>query len=318
MRILANTKDMPREEWLAWRKKGIGGSDAGAICGLNPYATPYTVWADKTGRLPEKEDTESMRQGRDLEEYVARRFCEYTGKKVRRKNATIQHENIPYMLANIDREVIGEHAGLECKTTSIMNLRKFRNGEFPDQYYVQCIHYLAVTGWDRWYLAVLILNQGFYVFTIERDEEEIRALIEAEQEFWKTYIVPDKAPPVDGHMATGEAIDKIFKGSGGCCELLSDDKLLENLQSLKKARQQLNTEIRKLEQALKSELGEYETGYCGRYEVRWRRSKRASVSRELLLKRYPKIDLSKVMKISDIRRFAVIDRKESDKRNAVD
>lgn len=85
-RTLAKTKDLDYETWLKYRKLGIGGSDAGAICGLNPYVSPIAVYIDKTiDEIPMK-DNESMRQGRDLEQYVADRFTEVTGKRVRRDN----------------------------------------------------------------------------------------------------------------------------------------------------------------------------------------------------------------------------------------
>ncbi len=303
-RILAYTKDMPREVWLACRRRGIGGSDAAAIVGLNHYVTPYSLWADKTGRLPDREDNEAMRQGRDLEDYVARRFEEQEGKKVRRRNVMFQHDEHDFILADIDREVVGEQAGLECKTTSVLNLRKFKNGEFPDEYYVQCVHYLAATGWKKWYLAVLVLNQGFYVYGINRDEAEIAALVAAEKEFWETHIVPDVAPAVDGYVATGKAIDKIFSDAGGECELIGDTAI-RNYLALKDALRQIRQEMRKAEQQIKIELGECETGYCGGYTVKWRKYTKASVSKEMLKKRYPKIDLSKVMKTAEFRRFSV-------------
>ena len=104
---------MDRAKWLEDRRKSIGGSDAAAIIRLNPYATPYMVWADKTGRLPEQEDNEAMRQGRDLEDYVASRWMEKTGKKVRKRNGIIRNPKYPFAHANIDRWVIGENAGLE-------------------------------------------------------------------------------------------------------------------------------------------------------------------------------------------------------------
>lgn len=86
---------LTREEWLAERRKGIGGSDAAAIIGMNHYVTPYMLWADKTGQLPEQEDNEAMRQGRDLEQYVADRFIEATGKRVRRHTAIIRNPAYP-------------------------------------------------------------------------------------------------------------------------------------------------------------------------------------------------------------------------------
>ena len=81
-----STLGMDRGEWLRLRKTGIGGSDAGAICGLNPYASAMSVYKSKVSEDAEDVDNETMRQGRDLEEYVARRFCEATGLKVRRSN----------------------------------------------------------------------------------------------------------------------------------------------------------------------------------------------------------------------------------------
>lgn len=113
------TIGMDKQTWLEHRRHSIGGSDAAAIVGLNDYASPYSVWADKTDRLPEKEDSEAMRQGRDFEEYVAARFTEATGKKVRRCNFIIQNPDYPFAHANIDRQIIGEDAGLECKTTPV-------------------------------------------------------------------------------------------------------------------------------------------------------------------------------------------------------
>ena len=110
---MISTAGMPRQEWLVLRRTGIGGSDAAAVVGLSAWATPYTVYMDKLGLLPEKEDTESMRQGRDLEEYVAKRFQEQTGKKVRRCNYMILNPRYPFALADIDFRIVSENAGLE-------------------------------------------------------------------------------------------------------------------------------------------------------------------------------------------------------------
>lgn len=113
-----STSGMSREEWLRLRKSGIRGSNAGAVCGLNPYASPMSVFRDKVSEGVEAEDNESMRQGRDLEGYVARRFMEATGLKVRRSNQMYRSQEHPFMIADVDRIVVGENAGLECKTPS--------------------------------------------------------------------------------------------------------------------------------------------------------------------------------------------------------
>ena len=123
-----STAGMSREAWLEQRRHTIGGSDAAGIIGLSKWSSPMSVWADKTGRLPDKPDTEAMRLGRDLEGYVASRWMESTGKKVRRLNAMLYSELYPFAHADIDREVIGERAGLECKTTSTLDVKQFQGG----------------------------------------------------------------------------------------------------------------------------------------------------------------------------------------------
>ena len=185
-------KDITHDEWLALRRTGIGGSDAATVVGLNPYSSPYYLFCDKRGELAEKEDTEAMRQGRDLEQYVADRWMERTGKKCKRNNYMWRSTKWPFMLADIDREVVGENAGLECKTTSVYNNNDFENGNIQDSYYVQCQHYMAVMGYDRMYLAVLVLNKGFYTYVIERDEEDISHLAQGPKATSGTHCKVDK------------------------------------------------------------------------------------------------------------------------------
>lgn len=140
-----STMGMEHEEWLRLRKGGIGGSDAGAVCGLNLYRSPMAVYWEKTTDTLDLSDNEAMRQGRDLENYVAQRFTEETGKKVRRSNKMYWSEEHPFMYADVDRLLVGEDAGLECKTVSAYNAGKWENGAIPMHYLMQCIHYMVVT-----------------------------------------------------------------------------------------------------------------------------------------------------------------------------
>lgn len=182
---ITRVKTANREEWRKLRSGYIGGSDAAAVVGLNPYASAYSLWAEKTGRTAGFAGNLATEVGTYLEEFVAKKFERATGKKVRRCNQSILNSLYPWAIANIDREIVGEDAGLEIKTTDSLNLKKFSGGEYPANYYVQCVHYLAVTGKARWYLAVLIGNREFRHFTIERDEGEIAALMAAEDDFWQ-------------------------------------------------------------------------------------------------------------------------------------
>lgn len=300
------TLNMPREEWLEERRKSIGGSDASGILRLNKFSSPYKVWADKRGLLPEQEDNEAMRQGRDLEDYVARRFMEKTGKKVRRENYMLRNPDFPFAHADVDRVIIGEDAGLECKTTKSLSFSRFKNGEFPTYYYVQCVHYLMVTGCKRWYLAVLVLGEGFYVFTIERDEEEIKALAEAEAEFWNEHVVKGVAPGVDGVEPTTDAVNSVYsKCSGGSVGLLGFDAELEKYCDINDKIRELKAMKDAVANKIKCQLAEADTGESEKFTVTWKPQSRSKFDVEALAKDYPSIDLARYMNFTTNRVFKV-------------
>lgn len=300
-----STIGMSRETWLRHRRNSIGGSDAAAILGLNSYSSPYTVWADKVGLLPEKEDNEAMRLGRDLEDYVARRFTEATGKKVRRWNAIIQNPMYPWAHANVDRMVVGEDAGLECKTTSALSLKKFKNGEYPANYYVQCVHYLACTGAARWYLGILILGVGFRWFVIERDEEEIAALMESEKDFW-IYVENRREPPADGTEPTMDSLQTIYPNSNGeTMDLFGYQSTFdgmaaidEQIKALEEIRDQYKAQIMQA-------MGDAEKGICGDVKVSWKTQTRSTFDAKAYAKDHPNEDLSPYYKQSKFRAFKI-------------
>jgi putative phage-type endonuclease len=198
------------EEWLALRKQYIGGSDASAVIGMNPYRSPYALWAEKTGQVEEFKGNLATDVGTYLEEFVAQEFCKRMARRVRRNNHSIVNDKYPWASANVDREIVAEDALLECKTTSELNLKRFKDIDFPDIYYCQCVHYLAVTGRSRIYLAVLIGNKDFKIYQLDRDEAEIESLMNAERDFWE--LVKSKTPPpVDGSESSSKALDEIYE-----------------------------------------------------------------------------------------------------------
>lgn len=300
-----STKGMSREDWLFERKGGIGGSDAGAIIGVNPYRSPYSVWADKLGKLPDIPDNEAMRQGRDLEEYVAQRFTEETGKKVKRRNAIIHNPKIPYALANVDRLVVGEDAILECKTSSELRLKKYKAGEYPDTYYTQCMHYMLVTGAKKVYLAVLVFSRGFYIFEIERDEEEIQALAEAEAYFWNNYVIGDDVPPIDGSESTGEAIASIYDNpNGGELQATSTiNRALTELEYYKAQKKDVEREIKERENIIKEYLGDNELVNGDNYSASWKYQERSTFDYKRYIADNPDVDFSSYYKTSSSRVF---------------
>lgn len=300
-----STKNMEHEEWLALRKNSIGGSDAAGIVGLSQWTSPYSIWAEKTDRVPPQEDNEAMRQGRDLEEYVAKRWEEVTGGHVRRLPAVLYNPQYPFAHANIDRMVIGEDAGLECKTTSTLDIRQFKGVEFPEKYYAQCVHYLAVTGAARWHLAVLVFGRDFFTFTLERDEEEIAALMDAEAKFWEN-VKSDTPPALDGSSASTETLKSVFSVSnGGAVDLFGRDTALSEYVRLKAQQQALEAQIAEIENTIKGDMGEAEYATCGLFNVSWKSQFRRTFQVKAFASEHPEIDLSPYYKTTAVRPFKV-------------
>ena len=209
MKKLVSTLNIEKDRWLRCRKRGLGGSDAGAVCGLNPYRTAIQVYQDKISDETDMIDNEAMRQGREFEDYVARRFTEATGKKVRRANAMYYDEKNPFMLADVDRVLIGENAGLECKTASPYMADKWKDGKIPLSYQIQCYHYMSVFQADAWYIAVLIYGKKFIYHKIERNEEIIEDLTKIEKDFWQNHVLCRKMPDPDGSKLADEKKSRI-------------------------------------------------------------------------------------------------------------
>ena len=304
---LVSTLNMTHDEWLRWRRTGITGSDAAAIVGLDRYRSPFDVYADKLGLKQEQPDNEAMRQGRDLEEYVASRFCEQTGKKVRRRNAILQHPEHHWMLGNIDRWVVGENAGFEAKTTSVLNRAKFSQGEFPPSYYVQCMHYMAVTGAERWYLAVLVLNKAFHVFTIERDDAEIQALIEAEKDFWENHVLKQIPPAPDGSESTSEIIKQLFPEAkeGFTASLYGYEDKIQAYLDLDAQIKELEKKKEAIKQELQMAIDEAEIGRAQGYIVEWKNQVRQTLDTQKLKKEQAEIYQKYLKPAQTVRMFKI-------------
>ncbi len=277
------------DEWLDQRREGIGGSDAGAIVGLDPYKSPYTVWADKTGRLAPIEDNEAMREGRDFEDYVARRFMEATGKKVKKSGFSFRSADHPFMQANVDRLIVGENAGLECKTTKPFSNALYESGEIPPHYYMQCLHYLAVTGLDKWYIAILVYGTGFYWFEIDRDEDAIQSLIAKEEEFWNL-VQSDTPPDPDASKACTEVLGKLYRYSNGETADLSDlDGEITIYESARRVRDLAQKDMNEVENRIKAALGASEKGRFSKAKVSWKTSTSKRFDQSRLKREKPEI-----------------------------
>lgn len=190
------------EEWIGFRRQGIGGSDVAPIMGISPYRTALDVWMDKTGRADEDEQTEAMYWGTQLEEPIAQRFVqEHPDWMVEPVPATLVplEGGRSYLHANLDRVIITDKgpAVLEIKTASLYKQSDWKGG-VPDYYLTQVCHYLLVTGWEVAYVAVLIGGNDYREYKVTRDEDDVQAVDRACEVFWKSYVKTDTMPQVVG------------------------------------------------------------------------------------------------------------------------
>lgn len=183
------------------RKAGLGGSDTATILGLNPYKSSYQLWLEKTGRS-EPEDISNkfaVKRGNDMESLVAKWFTDETGMIVRRDNRTITNDDFPFMLGHIDRRIQGKPEGLECKTANwrvAMTFGEEGTDDVPANYLIQCMHYMAVTGWRVWHLAA-DLGGDFRIYRIEYDEALIAHIAKTVAEWWERHIIDDEPPALE-------------------------------------------------------------------------------------------------------------------------
>ncbi len=271
MEKILNTTSISYEEWKAARRRGIGGSDAAAIAGLNRFKSPLAVYLEKIGEVDSSVDNEYVYWGKVLEEVVAREFEKRTGKRVHKVNAILVHPKYDFMIANIDRKISGEDAILECKTTSQWNAKEWQNNEIPQEYILQVQHYMAVTNTSHAYIAVLIGGNKFLIKDVKRDDELIDNLIKVEKEFW--HLVETKTPPqMDGSKSSTEILNALYPQSKEM-----DISLPQNVNEIIAERNALSDQIKQLsemkcekENQIKAMMKESETARTDKYIITWK------------------------------------------------
>lgn len=305
--IIANTKDMSKEEWLKHRQAGIGGSDASCIAGLNPWKSSIQLYMDKKEENPKELKSLRMELGNRLEGLVAELFTEETGLKVRNVNGILQNDNYPFALANIDRAIVGEKAFLECKTTNSYALKEWQEG-VPAHYEIQCLHYMAITGATHCYIAALIGNSDFIWHKIERDQETIDYLMQIEKDFWENNILKDEIPLPDGSDAYSEYLKEKYKQSNG--ETIELHLLKDGPQKIKRYDEidftikELEAEKKLIQQEIQAEMKDFEVAKIGDRKITWKTSNRNTIDSKRLKAEMPEI-AEQYMKTSTSRTFKI-------------
>ena len=299
---LASTTQLSREEWLQIRSTGIGSSDAAAAIGLSSYKCSLSLWLEKTGRqLPEDiSEKEAVVWGTVMEPVLAKMYAERTGRKVRRVNAVLQHPEHPFMLANLDREVITESGTgiLEIKTAGFYSAQQWEDG-VPVAYQCQVLHQLAVTGHVWADVAVLIAGQEFRIYRIERDDDKIADLIQREAQFW-SWVTNNQQPDPDGSYDAQQALLSLFPTDNGQTLDFSEsgpfNDLFAELLILRHRKEEIEQQESTLKHRIQAALGSATAAIFQQGKVTWRKAKdrlvpdldRLSLEHPELLQQYAK------------------------------
>lgn len=305
--ILTETENLSYEEWLEWRRKGIGGSDASIVCGVNRYKSPIELWLDKTGQIPFGEAGEAAYWGTQLEPFVKREFTKRTGIEIREVKQLLQSEDYPFMLANLDGVCYDPHFGdcvFEAKTASAYKVGEWEDS-IPDEYMLQIQHYMAVTGYKATYIAALIGGNSFKWKLIERDEELISMIISLEEKFWEN-VKNGTPPPVDGSDACANFLAEKFAESTKTQIDLPDSaiQIIRDYESASDQISKLTEQKTAAENQLKEMLGKNEIGAIGDIKVAWKSVSQERLNSKLLKTERPEI-YSKYANKSTYRRFSI-------------
>ena len=308
-RMTIPTGNLTREEWLHLRRRGIGGSDASVIMGVNPYRSVLQLWEEKTGKIPVTDNgNEYTYWGNVMEPIIRKEFMKRTGLKVRQKHAMIFHPDYPYIFADVDgiaTDERGEKCIFEAKTASQYKEEQWENG-VPEEYVLQVQHYLEVCGMDKAYIAALIGGNKFIFHTIYRDEELIRNLISREKEFWEGCVLTGTEPVMDDSDATRDYLNQKYSDP-----IEGSIQLQENMKSVLAEYQDVDCKVKELEKQkiglanqIKAAMGEYETGEVDGTVVSWKKISRESLDSKRLRKEQPEV-FAEYRNISSYRKLSI-------------
>jgi len=243
------------EEWLAERNKGIGASEVGAILGISPFETPFSLWLKKTGQVPPEPENMAMKLGHLLEPAVCQLWEEATGEKVIKASAAdiiYVHPEYDYMRATPDRIVRGRKKLVEIKTT----VTQVDPEDIYPHWIAQCQMQMYVTGIHDCDLAYLVQGRYFGYVHVPYDPEFAEFIAERVKEFWNESVIGGKEPDLIS------VADFTMKGSEPGTTIDADEETLSHLLSTV----ELNAEIAVAEaardahkDAVKLYMGEAET-----------------------------------------------------------
>ena len=264
-----------RDTWLEARRKGIGASDIAAVLGVSPWATPYQLYLDKRGELPQEDEKPVLHRGKRFEPVVLQFYEDETGHAVTRQQEHVVGAE-PWMLATLDGfdAVVG--APVEAKTRNEF----YRRDEFgepgtdevPIYYGAQVYWQMMITDADAGYLAAMIGLDDFRIYRFERDPDLESLLVARGREFWT--MVENGTPP---EPRTDTDVKLMYRKDSGASIEASPDVVAacERLRAIKAEAKELEAEVDGLSMQIKSAMGAASvlTGPGGKPMATWKAAK---------------------------------------------
>ena len=295
-------QSVDEQAWLAARTKGIGGSDVGSICGVNPWSSALQVYFNKTGqfqeeREPDKAAQERMHWGHMLEHVVADEF------ELRNPNlhcieadCSFKSNTHEFLLANVDRFVVDENGQfvgiLECKTANSLMASEWEAGDIPLSYFYQVQHYMYVTGLHRGWICCLVGGNKFFQYDIFFDADLYTGtILPILETFWNNNVLKLKEPEVQG--ADNDLFNTLFPTDKIDDEPAQFDTSFDEIGKAyleaKQKEKAAKKEVEELQAKIKQHLQQKTTAYSPGYEFVWKPRTRTSVDSTMLKTMYPDV-----------------------------
>lgn len=311
--IEADLREITRAHWLELRRGGIGGSDAGAVMGVSPWGSPLSVWADKRGILPERDETDEMTYGKKVEpvlrEWLTERLREETHGNVvtvSESHSMVRSTLYPWAIADIDGivDIDGAKTGAELKTADRSQAKHWRDGELPDGYYYQCQHYMAVfADWPGWHVFCLLGKRPITRY-VPRSDSSIKHLMEAECRLWEM-VQANEMPAPTGLDVDSDILAALYQGGGDeTVDCTPIAPLLERHVRLGQEIKECASIRDELSNQIKASMGNAKSGIADGYKATWSRFVVQDFNEKLFKKEQPAM-AAKYTKPKDSSRFTV-------------
>jgi len=215
-------------EQLEMRKTGVGGSDVAILLGLNPYKTVHELWLEKTGACASQDlsANDAVNFGNIIEDTIGEFYTKKTGIALRNKLQTIRHSKYDWLVANIDKKVVGIKKGVEIKNVGSHAAKawgKDGTDEVAEYYMPQPMHYMLVLDYMEWDVAAYFGGADLRIYPLERDKEFDELIIDITHDFWHNNVLANVPPEIDyNHASTEGMLKRFYPGTDGSEIEISD------------------------------------------------------------------------------------------------